>query len=237
MSIRREDLTPESLARIAAQMREKGMLEPLTQEERERSLRETLSSVPPGEDVWLFGYGSLVWNPLIRYAEKRVALVRGYHRRYCFWVRLGRGSPEEPGLMLGLDRGGSCKGVAFRIAAAEAEAELRLVWMREMLSGVYRPRWMTGQTSGGPIRAVAFVVNRAHRLYCGALPPETAAKHLARARGRLGSCREYLENTVTHLEELGVRDSYLTRIHRLVQAIPAPPDGEGQSPADRPDRR
>jgi cation transport protein ChaC len=224
MSIRREDLTPELMARIAAQMRESGMFEPLAPEERERSLQEILASVRPGEDVWVFGYGSLVWNPLIRFAEKRVALVRGYHRRYCFWVRLGRGSPEEPGLMLGLDRGGSCKGVGFRVPAADVEAELRLVWMREMLSGVYRPRWMAAQTAGGPIRAVAFVVNRAHPLYCGTVSLETAARHLARARGRLGSCREYLENTVAHLAELGVRDSYLTRIHRLVQAIPEPPE-------------
>jgi cation transport protein ChaC len=218
MTITREQLTPEWIAAVTAEIREKGLFEPLTPEERDASLKEALASAPPGEDVWLFGYGSLIWNPIVHYCERRVGLLYGYHRRYCFWVGLGRGTPEQPGLMLGLDRGGSCNGVAFRISAEKAEDELRLIWLREMLSGVYLPRWVTLHSPEGKYRAITFVVNREHSRYCGILPPETAAGHLASAEGWLGSCREYLENTIAHLAEFGISDRYLNHLDRLVKA-------------------
>jgi cation transport protein ChaC len=104
-------------------------------QELEASLDATLTGSVPGEDVWVFGYGSLMWNPAFLYTERRLGLVRGYHRRFCLWQTRGRGTPECRGLTLALDRGGVCRGMAFRIAASVAREELLLVWRREMLSG------------------------------------------------------------------------------------------------------
>ena len=217
MSIRREDLTLEWVKERFARMKDGGHFEPLSDEEREHSLRSTLALSPPGEDVWLFGYGSLMWNPTVYYEEKRGGTVYGYRRRYCFWVKSGRGSPEMPGLMLGLDKGGSCMGLAFRIKVDVAAEELELVWRREMISGVYQPRWVTLHSPEGNIRAVTFAVDRSHSQYITELPPEKAALHIARAEGWLGSCRGYLENTIEQLSKIGFSDSYLDHLHRLVQ--------------------
>jgi len=217
MSIKREDLTPEWVARATKRIRDAGF-NPLSDAQRAASVREILAVAGKGRDVWLFGYGSLMWNPMVHFAEQRHGLLYGYHRRFCFWVRTGRGTPELPGLMLGLDRGGSCRGMAFRIAAADAEAELSLLWRREMISGIYTPRWVTVRTPRGRLRAVTFVVDRHHHQYIRELSAEKAAAHIAHAEGWLGTCRSYLENTITHLAELGFQDRNLARLERLVRA-------------------
>jgi cation transport protein ChaC len=216
MSIKREDLNEAWVQRITAEMASRGNFQPRSPEEREASLQLALGQLGPGEDAWLFGYGSLMWNPTVRYSECRDGLIYGFHRAYCFWTEGGRGSPECPGMMLALDRGGSCRGMAFRIPAAEAEAELRLIWMREMLSGVYQARWVNVHTKRGPVRAVTFVINREHPLYARDVPLPVQARHIARAAGWIGSCREYLDNTIAHLDALGVRDSSLHRLQTLV---------------------
>ncbi|MEE8395014.1 MAG: gamma-glutamylcyclotransferase [bacterium] len=217
MSLTREQLNADWVADVSARIRKQGF-EPLSDEQRKVTLAKALDCVGPAGDVWLFGYGSLMWNPIIRFEEQRAGLLYGYRRRFCFWVEAGRGSPEMPGLMLGLDRGGACRGMAFRIASRRVKAELKLVWMREMLSGVYFPRWVPIRTGKGTITALTFVVDRNHRQYDGSITAAVAARHLARAKGRLGSGRGYLENTVAHLADLGFADSYLTRLHRLVEA-------------------
>ncbi|MCZ6531765.1 MAG: gamma-glutamylcyclotransferase [SAR324 cluster bacterium] len=217
MSIKREDLTPDWVEKRFAHLKAAGLYEPLSEKERTESLERMLAGVPKGEDVWLFGYGSLMWNPTVYYKDCRAGRVYGYHRSFCFWIQSGRGTPEMPGLMLGLDRGGSCLGQAFRIRAREARHELTLIWRREMIGGAYRPRWITLHSPQGNARAITFVVNRGHRQYAGALTPEVTAHHIARAEGWLGSCRSYLENTLSHLGGLGLSDSYLEHVHRLVQ--------------------
>ncbi|MGH6990517.1 MAG: gamma-glutamylcyclotransferase [Stellaceae bacterium] len=168
--------------------------------------------------VWVFGYGSLIWNPLFHYVERRVGKIHGYHRRYCLWARLGRGSPERPGLMLGLDRGGSCRGVAFRIAAREIESELGLLWRREMLTNAYDPQWVKVATVAGAVDAIAFIVNRDFKRYVAPLPEAQIVEMLATAQGRLGDCATYLYNTVDHLATLGIRDPVLERICNQVRA-------------------
>jgi cation transport protein ChaC len=188
-----------------------------TDEELAASLAETLAGRRPGDDVWLFGYGSLIWNPAIRFVEQRVALIHGWHRRFCLSLESGRGSPERPGLMLALDRGGSCRGVAYRFAEDEVEEEMLLVWRREMLSGAYHARWVEAATAGGPVRAVTFVANRAHDRFL-ALPDDEVAERVATARGAIGSCAEYLAETVTHLERLGFHDASLERIRARIAA-------------------
>ncbi len=189
-------------------------------EQVQADLDAALARHPADEDVWLFGYGSLMWNPALHFVERRGGVVRGWHRRYCLWLHAGRGSPENPGLMLALDRGGSCAGVLFRIAAAEARSELLLAWRREMFTDAYNSRWVTAQTTTGPVRAVTFVANRLYHQYAGPLDDHQIAARLATASGTLGSCREYLTETVAALHAVGLRDHSLERLQRLIGKEP-----------------
>ncbi len=170
----------------------------------------------PTGDVWLFGYGSLIWNPAIEYAEKRCLTVRGYHRRFCLRTHLGRGTPDLPGLVLGLDRGGCCRGVAFRIPKDRVASELDIVWRREMVTDAYVPRWLRASGPEGSVDAIGFVINRRHDRYAGDLTESEVADVLARAGGFLGPCSEYLFNTVEHLRDLAIPDAGLERLAKAV---------------------
>jgi cation transport protein ChaC len=199
---------------------------PKTTEERAASLQATLAGAPAGTlnspedgDVWVFGYGSLIWNPAFHHTEKRRGRIYGYHRTYCIWTHLGRGTPDNPGLMLSLDRGGSCCGAAFRIVPDKLEEELSILWAREMVLDSYVPTWVTVHTSDGPVNGLTFTIDRNHQRYVGRLPPDVVAGHLATAEGYLGSSAEYLENTVVHLAELGIHDATLTDLHRRVTRL------------------
>lgn len=183
----------------------------------EADLDARLARHPPGADVWLFGYGSLMWNPAIDFAERRPGAVHGWHRRFCLWLHMGRGSPDNPGLMLALDRGGRCAGLLFRIPAAAARAELLLAWRREMFTGAYHSRWVTAMTEAGPVRAATFVANRAHPRYAGRLDEAAVAARVASASGSLGSCAAYLAETLGALRAAGLRDRALERLHRSVR--------------------
>jgi cation transport protein ChaC len=213
--ITREGLADGSLlARVRAQVEARqlpGMVVK-TDEEIASSLEHTLSSHDPSEDVWVFGYGSLMWNPAFAYADWRVGVLHGWHRRFCLWLEMGRGSPANPGLMLALDRGGTCRGVAFRIPAEQARAELLLIWRREMFGTAYEARWVRIRTDAASVPAITFVVNRAHPRYAGRISDTKAAAHIATASGALGSCASYLHNTLDHLTSLGIQDSGLQRI-------------------------
>lgn len=188
----------------------------LSEAEIEADLDARLAQHPSGQDVWLFGYGSLMWNPAFEYVDHRAGRVRGWHRRFCLWLHLGRGSPDNPGLMLALDRGGSCAGMLFRIPAAEARSELLLAWRRELFTGAYRSRWVTALTEHGPVRAATFVVNRDHPRYAGRLDEAAVAERLASASGELGSCAAYLDATLGALDQLGLRDRGLERLQQQV---------------------
>jgi cation transport protein ChaC len=189
----------------------------LTEAEREVSRRAMLGVVGAGEDVWVFAYGSLIWNPAFRFIERRRGLIHGYHRSFCYWSRFARGTPETPGLALALNRGGSCTGVAYRIAAADVESETETVWAREMFMGVYCPRWVTVRSEDGPVNAIAFVVNREHEQFAGRLPSDQVAASIAAAHGKLGSCAEYLFSLAASLEDLGFEDRPLNELRGLVE--------------------
>ncbi len=200
----------------------------LTEAERAQSLRETLAVRPPGEPVWLFGYGSLIWNPQIHSVERRVATVQGWHRAFCLSTRAGRGSPDNPGLVLGLDVGGSCGGVAFRIADDLVEAELALLWRREMLAGSYVPRWLDLEDGDG-VRfgtAIAFTVNPLNEQYAGNLAKEAVISRLASAGGELGTSADYLFRTCAGLHAEGILDPEMDRLAAFVAA--AQEDALGQ---------
>jgi glutathione-specific gamma-glutamylcyclotransferase len=188
----------------------------LSDEDRDASLESMIGPGPIGQDIWLFAYGSLIWNPAIDFVEQRCVTVRGYHRKFCLEVHLARGSPEVPGLMLGLDRGGSCRGVAFRIQADRAREELDVVWRREMISPAYVPRWLHVDDGETTFRAIGFAVNRAHDRYVGHMEEARAAAMIAKASGFLGPCADYLHQTSSHLRELGIPNSGLLRMESLV---------------------
>src|SRR5438874_1119413 len=156
------------------------------------------STVP----VWVFAYGSLMWNPEMPFAERRPALLRGYHRSFCLYSRDYRGTPERPGLVLGLDRGGACRGIVYRLPRETQGPAFDLVWAREMAGDVYRMRPVRVATAQGPLAAYAFVVNRVCPDYAGRLSLDEVAAIVAQAKGGRGTGRDYLANTVRHLEEL-----------------------------------
>lgn len=170
-------------------------------------------------DMWIFGYGSLMWDPGFAYCEARPGLLRGYHRRFCVYSHRYRGTPERPGLVLGLDRGGACRGIAFRVPAVDVEAALHYLWEREMSARTYRLAALAVGTPGGAVRAHAFVVDRAHPSYAGRLSLDETARLILQGVGGRGPCRQYLENTVRQLEELGVIDGPLHRLEARVKEL------------------
>ncbi len=174
-------------------------------------------AVEPGRDLWVFGYGSLMWNPGFPFLERSDAILHGYHRSFCVYSHRYRGTPEVPGLVLGLDRGGSCRGIAFRVAAADVPATMAYLWDREMITGVYRPGLRPIRLlPGGTVQACCFVVDRDHVQYCGRLSPEETVAYICQGHGRNGPNCDYLFNTVDHLDELGIADSPL---HALAERV------------------
>jgi cation transport protein ChaC len=186
-----------------------------TDAEIEACLHILLADRPPGEDVWLFGYGSLMWNPAMHFSEMRGGRVVGWHRKYCLWVEAGRGSPQKPGLMLGLDRGGAAAGALFRVPADQARTELLLPFRRELFTYSYDARWVSVATRHGMVRAITFVVNRKVSHYVNHLDLDRVARHIATASGVLGSCLEYLHRTLESLDALGMSDRMLGEVNRL----------------------
>ncbi len=159
-----------------------------------------------GGAVWLFAYGSLMWDPGFAFVESRRARLWGYHRRFCVESLVYRGTPEAPGLVLGLDRGGSCTGIAFRIAAADRAAAARYLEERELAEDIYRCREVTLAIDRRRVPGHAFVVDRANRFYAGVLDLETQAGRIAACRGARGSNLDYLLQTASRLEALGLAD-------------------------------
>ena len=183
-------------------------LQYLSQDER-RARRPTL---PSGEDFWVFGYGSLMWQPGFPHVEVRPARLRGLHRSFCVYSHRYRGTPKSPGLVLGLDRGGSCHGMAFRVPSGESEETLDYLFEREMLTGVYHAAWRRAETREGPIRVLTFVADRGHRQYAGGLGHDAVVALILQGYGDRGACLQYLENTVHHLRSLGLKDAALERL-------------------------
>ena len=167
-------------------------------------------------DFWVFGYGSLIYNPIIEHSHRAIASIYGYHRRFCLWTKIGRGSPDCPGLVLSLDRGGSCKGVAFRLNPQNAIAELDLLWRREMMTMAYRPRLISLHTDIGLKRGLAFVANPARPAYAQPMPFEATVEVVAHAAGFNGPCREYLYDTVKGMQACGIRDRQLEKLAAAV---------------------
>ena len=167
-------------------------------------------------EVWIFAYGSLMWRPGFACAEAAPARLHGYHRSLCVYAWVHRGTPEQPGLVLGLDRGGSCRGRAFRIRPEQEAEILEYLDGRELVTNVYRRKRLPVTVGGRRLPAWAYVVRRDHPQYAGQLAPGRLLELVERGVGRSGRCRDYLLSTVGHLEAMGIFDGPL---HMLAKAL------------------
>lgn len=191
----------------------------LTPTEREASMHATLAAGWNGrDDIWIFGYASLIWRPEFPHHERLLGTVRGYHRSLCLWSRVNRGTPENPGLVFALDRGGACKGMAFRLAARDIATSFPALWEREMPSGAYLPRWLPCATSNGTVNALAFVMNRANPGYAGRLSPHETLAAVRNGIGRYGHCTDYVAQTARALREHGIADHRLECIVQMLHS-------------------
>lgn len=171
------------------------------------------------DEFWVFGYGSLMWNPGFPFEEKRPARVSGYRRALCVRSWVHRGSPDAPGLVLGLDRGGSCRGTAFRVAPADRQGVVAYLRERELVTRVYVERTVAVRFADGRrVPALTYVADRKHRQYAGALSAEQAAGIVATSFGQSGPNTDYVFNTLAHLKEMGIRDHWLENVGALVAA-------------------
>lgn len=163
----------------------------------------------PAGDMWVFGYGSVMWRPGFAFLDSRPARLFGYHRALCVWSWVHRGTQQAPGLVLGLDAGGSCIGRAFRVAAAEKQAVAEYLYGRELVTPAYIAMLHPVYLGRQRVTALAFKVDRQHDQYAGKLSPATAAAVVRDARGVSGANPDYVASTVAHLDELGIPDSPL----------------------------
>ena len=182
------------------------------------TLAEFLTLAPRG-DLWIFGYGSLMWSPGFRCSEKSAGRVYGYHRSLCVYSYRYRGTKKRPGLVMGLCRGGSCWGVAFRVAASQAPRVLANLWRREMKNYVYRPRFVRVRIRNRYVRALAFVADPQHRQFAGDLSIDRTAQLVEQGRGERGRNVDYVSYTLAHMHELGVSDPHLDRVLLKVLAL------------------
>jgi glutathione-specific gamma-glutamylcyclotransferase len=180
--------------------------------------RAALPALSWPRDLWVFGYGSLMWQPGFPYAEAATALLYGYHRALCMWSEHYRGTPAKPGLVFGLDAGGSCHGRAFRVRRPERERVVDYLYERELISYVYLPKLHPIHLADGrAVPALIFVADRSNPQYAGKLPLQRIARIMAESAGKTGTARDYLANTVAHLEALGIHDGAAHRVLALVE--------------------
>jgi cation transport protein ChaC len=168
--------------------------------------------MPIKKDVWVFGYASLMWKPDFEFVECQPAILYGYHRALCVYSYLYRGTRKKPGMVAGLLPGGSCKGLAFRIAGKDWDHIHQKLHDREMVYDVYIPKWMQANINGQRHKVFGYIANPGNAQFASHLEEREIAKLVAQGVGTSGTGRDYLENTLRHLSELGIRDQKLERI-------------------------
>jgi glutathione-specific gamma-glutamylcyclotransferase len=181
-----------------------------------------------GEDLWVFGYGSLMWRPGFEFVERVPARLIGLHRALCVYSFVHRGTPERPGLVLGLDRGGMCRGIAFRVTAAERAATVAYLRSREQVTTVYLEtvrRIELEEAAKRQVSALCFIVDRSHAQYAGRLTLDECLHHVRQGHGSSGANRDYVVETVRALETLGYRE---TDLHLIAERLGGP--GVGKHP-------
>ena len=184
--------------------------------QRRASLAATLAQAPrhEGQALWIFAYGSLIWRPEFAFSERRLARLHDHHRSLCLWSRVNRGTPEVPGLVFGLDHGGSCSGVVFRIPGQAVPETFDALWAREMATGAYLPRWLACDTEEGMVSALAFVIDQTGVGYVPQLPEDDVVRIILRASGTYGPCIDYVLQTAEALKASGICDDHLDDLAR-----------------------
>jgi cation transport protein ChaC len=173
------------------------------------------------DDLWIFGYGSLMWRPGFAFEEVRRATLIGFRRCFCVFSTHHRGTPQRPGLVLGLDRGGVCHGLAYRVASVARDRTLEYLRAREQVNGVYREAPVQLQMHGAPsapVTGLAYIVERAHPSYAGRLAVSEQARLIRGAHGISGANLDYLINTLAHLGSLSIREAELSRVLTVIGA-------------------
>jgi cation transport protein ChaC len=198
----------------------------LSDSERQVSLQAVLATCADPYNIYIFAYGSMMWNPLFQPIERHAANLEGYRRRFCVWSLVARGTPENPGLALGLEEyaGASCDGIAFRLNPPTAEADLEATWRREMYTAIYQPKWLDVETEIGKFRVISFVVDKEHPQYAADLDQNESASIIASAAGENGRCRDYLSNTARELAAIGCADAQIDDLNVLVESLHATTD-------------
>jgi len=172
-------------------------------------------------DRWVFGYGSLMWRPGFDFAERCLATMPGVHRRLCIYSHVHRGTPDRPGMVLGLDRGGSCRGIGYRVGKSLWDDTLAYLREREQVTMIYKECWrdMTVVKSTGPerVQALVYMVDQKHDQYAGKRTAEELLPYVLQGHGKGGPCIDYISSTVDHLEELGFKDAHLSEVLDLAR--------------------
>jgi len=188
----------------------------------EASISQALRHWDGRSDLWVFGYGSLIWRPEFDFIEARQARIHGYHRALCLWSRINRGTPELPGLVFGLDLGGSCTGRVFRIAAPQVPDIMRTLWQREMVSAAYIPRWLRCHTAAGAVPGLVFTMNREDSGYAPDLSIGQILAAVRQGHGRYGACTDYVLQTAEALAASGIPDARLKAVVRALRSSETP---------------
>lgn len=212
----REALLNGDIARLVRN--DRNSLRVMSDQERCELVESTLDRVGKDTDLWVFGYGSLIWNPSLEFVEQRSCTITGFHRKFCFWTTLSRGSEEQPGLMVGLVEGGNCGGMAFRISRQKAATELDVLFRREMSHFVYKPVWIEAicAETESAVNALTFVVDTSNERYAAELSESEVIQAIATAVGPLGSNCDYLFQLVENLNKLGFRDPDIEELAQQV---------------------
>ena len=197
------------------------LVPPLSDAARADSLRAALAAAPSQSEIWVFAYGSLIWNPCFNATDRRAVTLPTHRRAFNVWSMLARGTPDRPGLGLGLEPGGTCTGVAFRLDDANLQEDLATLWAREMHSSIYVPEWLPVGSDEGSLTALCFVADTAHPQYAGTLPEDDVVAVIASAVGKFGSCRDYLASTAHALETHGFADAALQSMLDRVESLRA----------------
>ena len=178
----------------------------------DQMLERALAQWGGDEDLWIFGYGSLIWRPEFDFSERRSAHVHGWHRALKMWSTINRGTPQVPGLVFGMLSGGSCQGMAFRIPRNQGDTVMRKLWLREMPNAVYDPRWLPCRTPHGAVKALAFTLSRQSPHHTGELAPDEYRRIFSEAQGIYGTTLDYAQATFDELQRLGIDDKALKRL-------------------------
>ena len=184
-------------------------------DDREATRQATLGG-RLNQDLWVFAYGSLMWDPAFYFDEVRLGRAQGYARCFCLELKSGRGTPDAPGLMAALDKGESCEGLVFRIAADKVDTETEIIWQREMIGYGYEPSFVAVETLAGPLEALTFVIDPASDHYAAGLDMDETARRISVAEGALGTNLEYVQSLAGQLEALGLSDVAFDALNRHV---------------------